>query len=96
MLHKEGKICRLTDTRNRCSVYVLPQFVNARPISKHGRIKNDTKVREAVAADVKEFILEHRLVCDVWSCNPDQLCTLGLNDRDLNRLIDIVLGKQDV
>ena len=31
VLHKAGRIVRLDETRGRCSVYVLPEFVDNRP-----------------------------------------------------------------
>ena len=34
VLHLEGMVARLTEKRNRCSVYVLPKFVNGRNITK--------------------------------------------------------------
>lgn len=37
VLHKAGKIARLTERRNRCAVYVLPEYVNGRETAPHGR-----------------------------------------------------------
>ena len=34
VLHKEGFIYRLTEKRNRCSVYVTEEFINGRPTSE--------------------------------------------------------------
>lgn len=39
VLHKDGIIARLTETRNRCKVYVLPEYVDGREIEPHGRTK---------------------------------------------------------
>lgn len=36
-LHKEGVVARVTTTRDRCKVYVLPEFVNGRDTEPHGR-----------------------------------------------------------
>jgi DNA-binding transcriptional regulator GbsR (MarR family) len=33
VLHRAGLIARLKETRNRCLVYVAPEFVNNRPLS---------------------------------------------------------------
>lgn len=44
ILHKEGLIVRLKERRNRCSVYVMPEYVNGRetaPHKEHGRTKNE-------------------------------------------------------
>lgn len=37
VLHKTGIINRLTQTRNRCKIYVHPQHTNGRPTEPHGR-----------------------------------------------------------
>jgi hypothetical protein len=37
VLHKEGRIARLTERRSRCQVYVLPSYVNDRDTAPHGR-----------------------------------------------------------
>jgi hypothetical protein len=39
VLHKEGKIARLTERRDRCAVYVLPEYVDGRETAPHGRQK---------------------------------------------------------
>lgn len=39
VLHKEGRIARLTEKRDRCSVYVLPEHVAGRETAAHGRRK---------------------------------------------------------
>jgi len=33
-LHKGGKIARLTEKRDRCSIYVLPEYVNGREVAQ--------------------------------------------------------------
>jgi hypothetical protein len=40
VLHKEGVICRLSEKRGKCKVYVLPEFVGARLTENQGRSKN--------------------------------------------------------
>lgn len=37
VLHKTGHVARLTERRNRCAIYVLPQFVQGRETADHGR-----------------------------------------------------------
>lgn len=39
MLHKAGRIARLRDKRNRCSIYVMPDQVLGRETAAHGRRK---------------------------------------------------------
>jgi hypothetical protein len=36
VLHKTSRIERLTEKRNRCKVYVLPEYVNGRDTEPHG------------------------------------------------------------
>lgn len=36
-LHKAGKIARLHESRDRCKVYVLPEFTNGRQTEPYGR-----------------------------------------------------------
>lgn len=36
VLHKEGRLARLTATRDRCAVYVHPEYVNGRETADHG------------------------------------------------------------
>ena len=40
-LHKEEKIARLTESRDRCKCYVHPMYVNGRETEPHGRVKKD-------------------------------------------------------
>jgi hypothetical protein len=37
VLHKEGKISRLLESRNRCRVYVLNEYVSGRETDSQGR-----------------------------------------------------------
>lgn len=37
VLHKEGLIARLAVSRDRCRIYVLPEYVGDRPTEGHGR-----------------------------------------------------------
>lgn len=38
VLHKEGRIARLAEERrDRCAVYVHPDYVAGRPVARHGR-----------------------------------------------------------
>ena len=37
VLHKAGTIARLSESRSRCKVYTLPEYVNGRETEPHGR-----------------------------------------------------------
>lgn len=53
VLHKVGKLARLTEVRGKCKVYVLPEYVGDRPTEPHGVVhKADKETLEA--ADVVE------------------------------------------
>ena len=39
VLHKEGLIERLIERRNRCQVYVAPEYVAGRDAARHGRLR---------------------------------------------------------
>lgn len=45
VLHKTGQIARLSDRRNRCSVYVLPNFIEDRTTENHGNVKVNRKIQ---------------------------------------------------
>lgn len=50
VLHKVGKLARLTETRGRCKVYVLPEYVNDRPTEAHGVVhKADRETLDAAS-----------------------------------------------
>lgn len=49
MLHKEGRVARLTARRDRCQVYVLPEHVNGRETAAHGR----TSAREVCVVELQ-------------------------------------------
>ena len=36
VLHKEGRLARLRNRRDKCAVYVLPEFVHGRETARHG------------------------------------------------------------
>jgi hypothetical protein len=37
VLHKSGHIARLSESRDRCKIYVLPEYVNGRECESQGR-----------------------------------------------------------
>jgi DNA-binding MarR family transcriptional regulator len=53
VLHKEGRVARLTDRRHGCAIYVLPEAVGNRLTAAHGRKRppiTDEQVEAALAA----------------------------------------------
>ena len=40
VLHKAGHLARLTERRDRCQIYVLPEYVDDRETAEHGRRKH--------------------------------------------------------
>jgi hypothetical protein len=56
VLHKVGKLARLTEVRDKCKVYVLPEFVNDRQTEPHGVIHKADKETLRAAALVEEHL----------------------------------------
>jgi hypothetical protein len=59
VLHKVGKLIRLTETRGRCKVYVLPEYVNGRPTEPHGVVHRADKETLEAATIVDSWIHRH-------------------------------------
>jgi DNA-binding MarR family transcriptional regulator len=51
VLHKEGRLARLKQRRDRCQVYVLPEHVGDRETEDHGRKKPAPTESEQYALD---------------------------------------------
>jgi hypothetical protein len=50
VLHKVGKLARLSEVRGKCKVYVLPKYVSDRPTEPHGVVhKADKETLDAAA-----------------------------------------------
>jgi hypothetical protein len=48
VLHKTGKLARLSESRGRCKIYVLPEYVDGRITEPHGVVhKADKETLEA-------------------------------------------------
>jgi hypothetical protein len=56
VLHKVGKLARLTETRGKCKVYCLPEFVNGRPTESHGVVHKADKETLAAAALLENYM----------------------------------------
>lgn len=53
VLHKVGKLVRLSEVRDKCKVYVLPEYVNGRATEPHGVVHKADKETLAAAALVE-------------------------------------------
>lgn len=50
VLHKTGRLLRLTEVRDKCKVYCLPQYANGRPTEPHGVVhRADKETLDAAA-----------------------------------------------
>lgn len=56
-LHIAGRITRLEEKRDRCHVYVLPEYVNGRPESPHTPNKRNRSDEEAYARGYEAGLL---------------------------------------
>jgi DNA-binding MarR family transcriptional regulator len=81
VLHKEGRIARLKERRNRCHVYVLPQYVNDREVQPHGRKKRNP------LTDYQTAVLR--------SVSLDLTQGLAPRKREVQVLVDILKGQVD-
>lgn len=48
VLHKAGRVNRLTEVRNGCKVYVLPGYVNGRDTEPHGQTATTELLADAI------------------------------------------------
>lgn len=86
VLHKTDHICRLIARRDKCAIYVLPEFVGDRKVAPHGGKKSEAlTILTDLIEEQRE--LHHRLdfecsLCDeAWPCQ----CVESL-DRAASRL----------
>jgi hypothetical protein len=56
VLHKEGRLARLTEIRDKCKVYVLPKFVGDRATENHGVIHRADKETVDAATTVENWL----------------------------------------
>lgn len=56
VLHKVGKLARLTEVRGKCKVYVLPEFVGERPTEPHGVVHRADKETLDAATTVENWL----------------------------------------
>ncbi len=56
VLHKEGRLARLTEVRDRCKVYVLPWYVKGRTTEKHGVVHKADKETVEAADKVEAWL----------------------------------------
>ena len=56
VLHKVGKLARLTEVRGRCKVYVLTKYVNGRATEPHGVVHKADKETLDAAALVESWL----------------------------------------
>ena len=82
-LHKAGKIARLTERRNRCFIYVLPEYVNSRETQEQGRPKqpDDGLTVALIQAEVTILRVEEAIAgqwCEDYTrASGDTCITLG-------------------
>lgn len=50
VLHKTGIIERLTDRRNKCAIYVLPEYVDGRQTASHANTKASSDNNKIISA----------------------------------------------
>lgn len=89
VLHKVGKLARLTETRGRCKVYVLPEYVNDRPTEPHGVVHKADKETLEAASLVDNWLRRYE--------DDESLFDMELNadpfSKALQRLVDYAQGR---
>jgi hypothetical protein len=71
VLHRTGKLARLTETRGRCKVYVLPAYVNGRRTEKHGVVHKADKETLAAAAMIESRLQRDQDVDALFDISAD-------------------------
>lgn len=87
VLHKVGKLVRLTEVRGRCKVYVLPQYVNDRPTEKHGVVHKADKETLDAAKVLDAFISRNEDAAALFDIEPEEWMSAA------RRLIDYAEGR---
>jgi hypothetical protein len=89
VLHKVGKLARLRETRDRCKVYVLPEYVNGRETEPHGVIHKADKETVAAAEMVDAWLHRHDDTSALFGIDfaPGEL------DLAMQRLVDYAKGQ---
>jgi hypothetical protein len=73
VLHKVGKLSRLTEVRGKCKVYVLPEYVNGRPTEPHGVVHRADKETLAAAEKVEEYLRRGQDESALFDLDPDDM-----------------------
>jgi hypothetical protein len=71
VLHKVGKLARLTEVRNKCKVYVLPEYVNGRPTEPHGVVHKADKATLEAAAIVRAWLSKNEDMDALFDFGPE-------------------------
>jgi hypothetical protein len=89
VLHKVGKLVRLTEVRGRCKVYVLPDYVNGRPTEPHGVVHRADKETLEAAKTLEAWLLRNEDADALFDMEPDRT---GLNGA-MWRLVEYAQGR---
>lgn len=89
VLHKAGKLARLTEVRDRCKVYVLPEYVGDRPTEPHGVVHKADKETVAAAETVGLWLTRYQDTNALFDLDPeDEPLALAMQ-----RLVDYAKGR---
>lgn len=92
VLHKTGKLARLRETRERCKVYVLPEYVNGRETEPHGVIHKADKVTLEAAETVDTWLHRYEIGDGLFDLS-DVLDHDDVLSTALQRLVDYAKGE---
>jgi hypothetical protein len=71
VLHKVGKLARLTEVRGKCKVYVLPEYVNGRPTEPHGVVHRADKETLDAATTVENWLRRNEDINALFDYDPE-------------------------
>lgn len=91
VLHKVGKLRRLRETRDKCKVYVLPEFVDGREVEAFGRSRKADPETLAAASVVEAWLRRYDEKSALFGMEFEQ----GPLDEAMWRLVDYAQGKTD-
>jgi hypothetical protein len=93
VLHKTAKIARLTEKRNRCKVYVLPEYVYGRDTERHGgRLRGTAGNAPEVVRMMTERQADVLIAAQPALINQVARTIEGVTQDDAHRMAEKVIG----
>lgn len=91
VLHKVGKLARLRETRDRCKVYALPEFVDGREVESFGRSRKADPETLAASSVVEAWLRRYDERSALFGMEFEQ----GPLDEAMWRLVNYAQGRTE-